>query len=238
MTAPGRPKVTEGQIRAWKGSGHPYKLIAAAVTSGAVHPGRQVADPGPGRGRLPHLPGRLAPQGTTVRIPRWRYWARPGWRRPRRAALPPHRRLGRRPSRQAKHHHLPVLRGPSRRRAGHSARTLRNDRRLLTGTRCHQPPRLRRLRGSPGRQPQAGKRGVAAPPPKPRPCCPAAARIASAGRLVASGRPVRPAGWSARAPPAGGTAARRRVLPGGFAPYALCIGGCLAEKACREIIAR
>jgi hypothetical protein len=36
MTAPGKPKVTEDQIRAWKGSGHPYKLIAAAVTEWAA----------------------------------------------------------------------------------------------------------------------------------------------------------------------------------------------------------
>ena len=28
MAAPGERRVTEGQIRAWKGTGHPCKLIA------------------------------------------------------------------------------------------------------------------------------------------------------------------------------------------------------------------
>jgi hypothetical protein len=36
MTAPGKPEVTEGQIRAWRDSGHPYKLIAAAVAEWAA----------------------------------------------------------------------------------------------------------------------------------------------------------------------------------------------------------
>jgi hypothetical protein len=36
MAALGEPKATEDQIRAWKGSGHPYKLIAAAVAEWAA----------------------------------------------------------------------------------------------------------------------------------------------------------------------------------------------------------
>jgi hypothetical protein len=36
MAAPGERRVTEDQIRAWKGSGHPYKLIAAAIAEWAA----------------------------------------------------------------------------------------------------------------------------------------------------------------------------------------------------------
>jgi hypothetical protein len=36
MAAPGERRVTEDQIRAWKGSGHPCKLIAAAVAEWAA----------------------------------------------------------------------------------------------------------------------------------------------------------------------------------------------------------
>lgn len=84
---------------------------------------------------LPRLPGGPAPRSAAVRLPCGRQRGRPERRRPRRAALPPHRHLGRRPRSQAEHNHLPALRDPGRRRARHHTRTLRNNSRVLTGNR-------------------------------------------------------------------------------------------------------
>jgi len=36
MAAPGERRVTEDQILAWRGTGHPYKLIAAAIAERAA----------------------------------------------------------------------------------------------------------------------------------------------------------------------------------------------------------
>jgi hypothetical protein len=57
---------------------------------------------------------------------------------------------------------------------------------------------------------------------------PGRVRAALCGRLGGPRGHHPPGGWLVKVD--GADDARRRVLPGGFASYALCIGGYLAEK--------
>lgn len=126
-------------------------------------PGRQIAHPGPGRGRVHRLHGRRAPPGTRAQFPRGcpSGTDRTAPASPSDSSATP--APGCRPRGRGGHHHLPGLGAPDRRRAGHQAGALRNDSRALTGTRSRQQlaPRLHRLRPGRGRRgPGAHRRGA------------------------------------------------------------------------------